>query len=109
MKQKVRKNGVVCWECLCQPKRFFLKTTNLPEVILVTIALSVCMHLRNHENFLKMKHKNFTLGGFCPGGFCLGGFCPGGLCPGGFCPGVFVLEPKIRALSTGGNSNTDFI
>ena len=26
---------------LCQPKRFFLKTTNLPEVILVTVALSV--------------------------------------------------------------------
>ena len=26
---------------LCQPRRFFLKTTNLPEVILVTIALSV--------------------------------------------------------------------
>ena len=36
-----------------------------------------------------MKHKNFTLGGFCPGRFCLGGFCPGdfceGICPGGFC------------------------
>ena len=36
--------------------------------------------------FKKMKHKNFTLGGFCPG-FCLGGFCPGG----------FVLEPKKLA------------
>ena len=35
--QKVVKNGAVCWECLCQPKLFFLKTTNLPEVI--TIAL----------------------------------------------------------------------
>ena len=22
VKQKVRKNGAVCWECLCQPKRF---------------------------------------------------------------------------------------
>ena len=74
----------------------FLKTTNLPEVILVTIALSVSMHLRNHENLKKMKHKNFTLGGFCPGGFCLGwflsgGFCQGvyvrrGFCLGGFCP-----------------------
>ena len=79
----------------------FLKTTNLPEVILVTIALSVCMHLRNHENFKKMKHKNFTLRGFCLegiciGGFCLGGFClflSGGLCPGGFCLGIFGLEP----------------
>ena len=27
-----------------------------------------------------MKHKNFTLGGFCPGGFC---------------PGGFVLEPLL--------------
>ena len=41
VKQKVLENGAVCWECLCQPKRFFLKPTNLPEVILVTIALSV--------------------------------------------------------------------
>ena len=56
------------------------------------------MHLRNHENFLKMKHENFTLGGFCPGGFCLGGFCPGGVCRGvyarGFVRGGFVLEPS---------------
>ena len=27
-----------------------------------------------------MRHKNFTLKGFCPGGFV------GGICPGGFCP-----------------------
>ena len=39
------------------------------------------MHLRNHENFKKMKHKNFTQGGFCPGGFVLGGICPGVFCP----------------------------
>ena len=41
------------------------------------------MHLRNHENFEKMKHKNFTLGGFCPGRFV----------GGGIVRGVFVLEP----------------
>ena len=44
------------------------------------------MHLRNHENFYEMKHKNFTLGGFCLGGFCPGG-CRGFL-SGGFCPGT---------------------
>ena len=45
------------------------------------------MHLRNHKKFVKMKHKEFALGGgFCPGGFCLWGLCPGGFCPGGFCP-----------------------
>ena len=50
---------------LCQPKRFFLKTTNLPEVILVTIALSVSyLHLKNHENFFKMKHKILLWGVF---------------------------------------------
>ena len=49
------------------------------------------MHLRNHENSLKIKHKNFTLGVFCPGGFCLGGFCLGGFCPRGV-----VLEPFLE-------------
>ena len=67
----------------------FLRTTNLPEVTMVTIALSVSMHLRNPENFKKMKHKNFTLGGFCLGGFCLGGFSWGV-----YSGGVSVLEPS---------------
>ena len=48
------------------------------------------MHLRKHENFYKMKHKNCSLGGFCPGSFCqgvfVGGVLSGGICPGGFCP-----------------------
>ena len=71
------------------PQTVFLKTTNLLEVILVTIALLVSMHLRKHENFLKNETQNFTLGGFCLGGFLswvvfVGGFCLGG--------GV-VLEP----------------
>ena len=35
---------------------------------MVTIVLSVSYALRNHENFLKMEPKNFTLGGFCPRG-----------------------------------------
>ena len=56
---------------------------------------TISMHLRNHENFKKMKHKNFTLGGICPGGSVLGGFYPGffvggfmsgGFSPRGFCP-----------------------
>ena len=38
---------------LCQPKRFF-KTTNVTEVILVAIALSISYEFR----------------GLCPGGFC---------------------------------------
>ena len=46
------------------------------------------MHLRNHEKFLEMKHKNFTLGGFCLRGLLSDGFLSGCLCPGGF-----VLEP----------------
>ena len=50
------------------------------------------MHMRNHENFKKMKHKNFTLGGFCLGGFVRGSFV-GGLCLGGF----FVVEPPERS------------
>ena len=37
-----------------------------------------------------MKHKRFTLGGFCPGVFVLGvfvgGFMSGGFLSGGFCP-----------------------
>ena len=37
-----------------------------------------------------MKHKNFTLGGFCPGGFCLGGFLSGV-----YVRGIFVLEPDL--------------
>ena len=49
------------------------------------------MHLRNHEIFKKMKHKNFTLGVFVRG-FCLGGFLSGGSCRGGL-SGGFVLEP----------------
>ena len=48
------------------------------------------MHLRNHENFFKMKHKYFTLGGFCPGSFFLEGFCRGV-----YVRGIFVLEPRI--------------
>ena len=64
----------------------FLKTTNLPEVILLTIALSVSY---NHENILKMKHKLFTLGGFVRGVF-VGGICPGG--------GGVVLEPLDSVL-----------
>ena len=48
------------------------------------------MHLRNHENFLKMKHKNFTLGGFC-----LGGFLSWGFLSGVYVWGVFVLEPTV--------------
>ena len=57
------------------------------------------MHLRNHENLKKMKHKNFTLGGFCPGGFCLGGFCQGAYVRRVFVQGVFVLEPKLAKSS----------
>ena len=55
------------------------------------------MHLRNHESFQKMKHKNVTLGGFVWGVFILGGFCPGvfvgGICPGAFCPGFCLSQP----------------
>ena len=41
-----------------------------------------------------MKHKNFTLGVFCPGGvlswgFLSEGFLSGGICPGGFCPRTY--------------------
>ena len=64
----------------------FLKTTNLPEVILVTIALSVSMHLRKHENFLKHETQKFNSGGFCPGG-CLRGFLSRGFLLGGLSPG----------------------
>ena len=83
---------------VCEVKGF-LKTTNLPEVILVTIALSVSYALEKPLKFLKkMKHKNFTLGGFCPGGFCLGGFCPGGFCwgymSGDFCPRTIKVTHK---------------
>ena len=40
-----------------------------------------------------MKHKNFTLGGFCLGGR---GVCPGGFCPGSFCPGT-EIEQCVRS------------
>ena len=56
------------------------------------------MHLRNNENLKKMKHKNFTLGGFCPGGFVLGVFCPGRFCRGVYVREVFVVEPEMQAL-----------
>ena len=47
-----------------------------------------------------MKHKNFTLGGFCPGGL-LWGFYPG-FFVGGICPGGVVLEPlDVRLLFPG--------
>ena len=61
------------------------------------------MHLRNHENLKKMKHKNFTLGGFCLGGFLSGGFLSGGLCPGGFCPRT-MADVKISLRNTRGES-----
>ena len=68
------------------------------------------MHLRNHENFKKIKHKNFTLGIFVWGVFVLwgfvwgvfvGGLCQGGFCPGGFCPRTLrdtskYYNPKIQ-------------
>ena len=57
------------------------------------------MHLRNHENFKKMKHKSFILGGFCPGGFCLGGLS-GGFMSGGVRLGGFVLEPLRQIIPT---------
>ena len=50
------------------------------------------MHLRNHENFKKMKHKNFTLGGFRPGVFVLG-VLSGWFLSGVYVRGVFVQEP----------------
>ena len=88
VKQKVLKNGAVCWE----PNSFILKTTNLPEVILVTIALE------KPRKSLKNETQKFYSGGFCLGGFCLGGLSWGflsvGYLLGGFCPGIFVLEPS---------------
>ena len=42
------------------------------------------MHLRNHENFFKMKHKILLGGGLLSGGFCLAGLLSGGICPRGF-------------------------
>ena len=59
----------------------FLKTTNLPEVILVTIALE------KPWKFFKNETQKFYSGGFLSGGFVLGVFV------GGICPAVFVLEP----------------
>ena len=41
------------------------------------------MHLRNHKNFKKMKHKKFALGVFVSGGF-VRGLCPGGVLSRGF-------------------------
>ena len=75
----------------CQLKRFFSKTTNLPEVIMVTIALSVSYALEKPWKCLKNEAQKFYSGGFCPGGFCLGVFvwgvyrwyCPGVLSRGG--------------------------
>ena len=55
--------------------------------------------------FFKMKHKNFSLGGFClwgGGGVCpevlVGGICSEGFSSGGFCPRTFDTEPV--AMST---------
>ena len=68
----------------------FLKTTNLPEVILVTTALSVSYTLEKPRKFLKNETQKFYSGGFCPEGFVQGvlsrGFLSGGICPGGGCP-----------------------
>ena len=62
----------------------FLENTNLPEVIMVNIALEKPYKL------LKDETQKFYSGGFLPGGFCLGGVVRGVLsgdtCPGGFCP-----------------------
>ena len=62
----------------------FLKSTNLPEVILVTIALSVSMQFKFYSGgFLSggvLSWGVFVRGVFVEG-LCLGGFCPGGFCP----------------------------
>ena len=61
----------------------FLENTNLPEVIMVNIALEKPYKL------LKDETQKFYSGGFFRGVFVLG-CCPGGFvgdtCPGGFCP-----------------------
>ena len=100
MKQKVRKNGVVCWECLCQPNGFFKnhQPTRGYTGNHCTISNYV---LEKPRKVLKTKHKNFNLGGFCPGVFVLEGFCPGGFCRvvsvrGGFCPGGFCPRPSLK-------------
>ena len=73
---------------VCEAKGF-LKTTNLPEDILVTIALPVSYALE--KKFLKNETQNFY-----SGGFCLGGVCTGGFCRGIYVRGVFVPEPYTK-------------
>ena len=68
----------------------FLKTTNLLEAMLVTIALSVSYALEKPIKFLKNETQKFSLGVLSGGslsqGFFVRGVLSGGLCPGGFCP-----------------------
>ena len=52
----------------------FLKTTDLPEVILVTIALE------KPWKFLKNETQKFYSGGFLSWGFCPGIFVGGYMC-----------------------------
>ena len=69
----------------------FLKTTNLPEVKLVTIALSVSCALEKPWKFLKNETQKFYSGGVLSRGFLswrlfvqevfVGGFVYRGFCP----------------------------
>ena len=53
------------------------------------------MHLRNHENFSKMKQKNFTLGALS------GEVVSEGFCRGVYVRGFFFLEPTPGAEKIG--------
>ena len=87
------------WQLHACEAKGFLKTTNLPEVILVTIALSLSSALEKPWKFKKNETQKIYSGGFCPGGFCFGDFCAGGFCrglyvTGGFCP-RFAIEEAV--------------
>ena len=70
----------------------FLKTTNLPEVILVTIAVSVSFALEKPWKFLNEAQK-FYSGGFLSGAVLSWEFLSGGFLSGVYVRRVFVLEP----------------
>ena len=99
VKHKVRKNGVVCWECLCQPNGFF--KNHQPTRGYTGNHCTISMYtLEKPWKFFKNETQKLYSGGFLSGGFLSWGVFVWGVFVGGFMSqgvfvrGVFVLEPS---------------
>ena len=77
VKQKVLKNGAVCWEC--EQRRNKVACKAKLHVLNDFVTCKLCDLKTLYFYVLEIL---LSGGGNCPGVFVLGGNCPGGNCPG---------------------------